>query len=50
MKQILTWILRRKEAIGVAVDLQVVSLIAIIIKKNKDIRFYVIPRDVHIIF
>ena len=34
MKQILTWILRRKEAMGVAMDLRViVSLIAIIIQK-----------------
>ena len=39
MKQILTWILRRKEAIGVAVDLQVVSLIAIIIKKTRTFDF-----------
>ena len=45
MKQILTWILRRKEAMGVAVDLHAVSFIAIIIQK---INSNVIPRDVHI--
>ena len=47
MKQILTWILRRKDAMGVAMDLRViVSLIAIIIQKYTRILCDPFRRDI----